>query len=307
MAECPFCKGSISEDLATYGGRCTHCLIEIPGEEAPTNPGADAQARQAAEEAAASSGRRRRVVLAAAALFMLGIGGTAAAVLLAPEQPELSGGNDFDDFVMVPLDKHKSLEVEQAEAAVAANQGARSGRRGSTGQRSTQGGGSNNAVASAGTGTGAGTQPAAGSNTEEGTQSASILGTGIKSSSASGIGLDLGTGPSVSVVSKGPEAIVLKDTEAIREMVQTVLKTGGSSLKACYESEIKTDETLRGTWEISFSLNRSGKAQAIEIQPLSTSNPDLEACMASKVSKWSFVAIENPIRIVKNFSFQSGW
>lgn len=306
MAECPFCKGSISEDLATYGGRCTHCLIEIPGEEAPTNPGADAQARQAAEEAAASSGRRRRVVLAAAALFMLGIGGTAAAVLLAPEQPELSGSNDFDDFVMVPLDKHRALEIEQAEAEQAANSGQASGRSSTSGsRRASQGSVGSGAVASA-SGT-AGTQPATGSNTEEGTQSASILGTGIKSSSASGIGLDLGTGPSVSVASKGPEAIVLKDTEAIREMVQTVLKTGGSSLKACYESEIKTDETLRGTWEISFSLNRSGKAQAIEIAALSTSNPDLEACMQSKVSKWSFVPIENPIRIVKNFSFQSGW
>ena len=65
------------------------------------------------------------------------------------------------------------------------------------------------------------------------------------------------------MTSKGPEAIVLTDTEAIREMVQTVLKTGGSSLKACYESEIKNDEALRGTWEISFSLNRTGKAQAI--------------------------------------------
>ena len=42
MAECPFCGAEIREEVSLYGGTCASCLIEIPGEEAPTDPGEDA-------------------------------------------------------------------------------------------------------------------------------------------------------------------------------------------------------------------------------------------------------------------------
>ena len=41
MADCPFCGGEISEAMALDGGTCPHCFGEIPGEDAPTNPGDD--------------------------------------------------------------------------------------------------------------------------------------------------------------------------------------------------------------------------------------------------------------------------
>ncbi len=303
MAECPFCKGSITEDLAMEGGRCPRCLIEIPGEEAPTNPGEDAVARQAAEEAAVKAGGRKWVILGLAAVLFLGISGGVAAVLMAPDETEPEG-DGFEDFVMVPLDKHQDLAVPESEKP---EEVASSGRTnsGSSGRRTNGGSTSGSAGGDVISGSSAGA--ASGSATNDEPQGASILGQGIKSSGGGDIGLDLGQGLNIAVSSKGPEAIVLEDTDSIRKMVQTVLKTGGNSLKACYESEMKNDDNLRGTWEISFSLNRSGRAQAVEVAPLANSNPTLESCMQRKVEAWTFVPIAQPLRIVKNFSFQSGW
>ena len=81
MGACPFCKGDVDEDILTFGGRCPRCLIEIPGEEAPTDPGGEARAAQEAAEAEAEkrspAGKLVAAVLAVAAvcgLFLVGPG-----------------------------------------------------------------------------------------------------------------------------------------------------------------------------------------------------------------------------------------
>ena len=51
MGSCPFCKESVDEAILEYGGRCPSCLIEIPGEDAPTDPGEVAKAAQEAAHA----------------------------------------------------------------------------------------------------------------------------------------------------------------------------------------------------------------------------------------------------------------
>ena len=54
QATCPFCKGGISADVVQFGGNCPHCLLEIPGEEAPTDPGLVARQKAAAEAVGAN-------------------------------------------------------------------------------------------------------------------------------------------------------------------------------------------------------------------------------------------------------------
>ena len=39
MGACPFCGSEVGEDLLINGGHCPQCLIEIPGEDTPTDPG----------------------------------------------------------------------------------------------------------------------------------------------------------------------------------------------------------------------------------------------------------------------------
>jgi len=294
MAECPFCKGAISEDLASYGGRCPSCLIEIPGEEAPTNPGVDAQARQAVEAQAAKASKRNRVVFAAAAFVLLGVTGGGAAVFYGAGSVVTDDSDDFEDFVMVPLDRHEDLDLPEEETADAGAVASSGGldQPGSSGSSSAS----------------AASSSASSGSSESSSQEASILGTGVKTtSSGSKLSLDLGSGPTVAVASKGPEAITLTDSEEIRKMIQTVLKAGGSSLKSCYETELKSGADVGGTWDIEFSLDDSGKAKAIEIIPRSSPNPQLEACMKSRVASWSFQRIAQPTRIVKPFSFETGW
>jgi len=295
MAECPFCKGAISEDLASYGGRCHSCLIEIPGEDAPTNPGVDAQARQAVEAQAAKASKRNRLVFAAVALVLLGVTGGGAALFFGASAVVNDSGDDFEDFVMVPLDRHEDLDVPEEDnpEEIAAANPASNQPPSSSGANGAPSSSSSSATSGGGEGS---------------SQEASILGTGVKTTpSGSKLSLDLGSGPTVAVASKGPEAITLTDSEEIRKMIQTVLKAGGSSLKSCYETELKSGADLGGSWDIEFSLDDSGQAKAIEIIPRSNPNPQLEACMKSRVAGWSFQRIAQPTRIVKPYSFETGW
>jgi Kef-type K+ transport system membrane component KefB len=59
-----------------YGGPCPHCILEIPGEEAPTDPGLAKRqaAQQAARAEAERAGRTRNVALASlGALLVTGL------------------------------------------------------------------------------------------------------------------------------------------------------------------------------------------------------------------------------------------
>lgn len=81
MGECPFCSAEIDEEVMLYGGTCSACLIDIPGEEAPTDPGVDAvtEEAQTATALALATGKtspHRNGLIAAgvAALVLIGVG-----------------------------------------------------------------------------------------------------------------------------------------------------------------------------------------------------------------------------------------
>ena len=74
MEACPFCNTAIDEDLFLYGGTCPNCLNEIPGEEAPTDPGAQARANAEMEAEAARQGSRSSLI-AVAIVAVLAISG----------------------------------------------------------------------------------------------------------------------------------------------------------------------------------------------------------------------------------------
>ncbi len=89
MGRCPFCQESVERDILVNGGRCPHCLIEIPGEEAATDPGEDALARQAEEEEAA---RRSPGPLIAAAALLVALVGGGAFVMMGDEPAAVAVG-----------------------------------------------------------------------------------------------------------------------------------------------------------------------------------------------------------------------
>ena len=86
MGACPFCKGEVDDDVLTFGGRCPSCLIEIPGDEAPTDPGAEARAAQEAAEAAAQK-PRVGIIVGALVLPLMIEGMTEASTTRRPSIP----------------------------------------------------------------------------------------------------------------------------------------------------------------------------------------------------------------------------
>ena len=115
MGQCPFCKNQVSAELLRDGGACPHCLNDIPGEDAATDPGVALRAKEAAANAAAQRKRKvRSIALAAAVLLSIvgGIGYTEYQRSLQYAVLELSFENEF--FVISPD------ELAQAEAEVSA-------------------------------------------------------------------------------------------------------------------------------------------------------------------------------------------
>ena len=117
MGQCPFCKNQVSAELLRDGGACPHCLNDIPGEDAATDPGVALRAKEAAATAAAQRKRKvTSIALAAAVLLSIvgGIGYTEYQRSLQYAVLELSFENEF--FVISPD------ELAQAEAEVKAQE-----------------------------------------------------------------------------------------------------------------------------------------------------------------------------------------
>ncbi|MDP6931956.1 MAG: AgmX/PglI C-terminal domain-containing protein [Myxococcota bacterium] len=72
-SSCPFCGVGVDPDLLVFGGNCPQCLIEILGEEAPTEPGEGAPSTE--EVARVELGKApSRAPLVVGALVLLAVG-----------------------------------------------------------------------------------------------------------------------------------------------------------------------------------------------------------------------------------------
>src|SRR5436190_1750948 len=103
MPACPFCKSQVRADLLKYGGHCPKCMIAIPGEETPTDPGERAKVLQELEEQAAKSKHRGAFMAAAAAMGLLLGGGGAYWYQNREEPAPVVTGNIEDEIYIVPL------------------------------------------------------------------------------------------------------------------------------------------------------------------------------------------------------------
>ena len=107
MSTCPFCSTEISEELSLYGGHCPSCLIEIPGEEAITDPGIAATGAHAPVQTA------MRSVTVGVGVVLLALGGW-----WASDQEE--GGMGMGKFrrskLVVPLSAHEDQAGVEAAA-----------------------------------------------------------------------------------------------------------------------------------------------------------------------------------------------
>lgn len=307
MGHCPFCKGAIQRELLVNGGTCPHCLIEIPGEEAATDPGEQALARRQAEEAA--TGRRGPGVLVVVALLAAVVGG-GGWFALRDSQPAIVELEE-ESFTPIPLDAHQNIFEDEPAAPVAKARG--------TGGPEAVSGGASSATASLGSGSrgsgGGSAGPATGGQVEAVTQTepgratlnpaAGSIAKQVEdvdpTAAASSPGGMVG-GPSISVGGRSA-AETLTDPDAITEMIKRVVGRNSRQLQDCYNDRLKLNEELEGRWRVGFEVQKNGSVSRIEVAGMGVTDADLESCMTGRIATWRFSRIGNPQQVSKTYSF----
>lgn len=304
MGHCPFCKGAIQVDLLVNGGTCPHCLIEIPGEEAPTDPGEQALVRQQQEAAVASGGKGPLIGAAVAVLLLVGAGGGWYAWSSAQEQKIEAAA--AGEWTVISLDEHQNQFDEEGEEAQARGSSGSSGSRGGSASAATPstGGqlasGSSSSVSRSGLNPGgsyseqvAMTDPTAGATVAVPTSASST-----SLSSPGGL-----SGPSISVGSKNAQEVI-SDPNAIADMIKRAASRQGRQLEDCYEDRLKIDDSLQGRWSVSFVVTEAGKTKDIGITALNGADAALESCMKQRIARWRFSAIAHDQPIQKTYTFR---
>ncbi|MAY80889.1 MAG: hypothetical protein CL930_08920 [Deltaproteobacteria bacterium] len=282
MPTCPFCQAPISEELSLYGGNCPRCLIEVPGEEAVTNPGIAVQ--QAAAEAVTSGNRNLWTSLGAVAVVLISAGGWWVSQTDSDEV-----GADLvveQRSIPIPLSAHEyGAYVEEVEDAAAEAPEARIPvvkpkvvRRVTT----PQGQPPEMAVAAA---------------------DASVIptGSGVRGMGAApqDVFSTIGAAPKA----RGPQGIILSDAGKVEAMISRVMNRGAKQLEHCYTQGLKANPNLKGSWYVDFTIVKEGKPAAVSVEALAAPNAVIEQCIRRKVSAWRFQRIAAPVDISRKYDF----
>lgn len=281
MAHCPFCKQSITPELAQYGGNCPKCMLEIPGEEAPTDPGAHVRARLNAEQQVVHEKQRQKrwvgwAIGAGLLVSFVGFG----AWKLKQERDALT--YNLDEYYVMPLEDIvvAAAPVVEPDAVASADPKPEGG--GSTRQRPIA-------------------NPSATVAAPE-----SVGSTGVRASSSSTDALPpelaaamAATGGSASLggadIAVVRPDVVLSDPAEIKAMIGRVLAGSRPQLNACYQQRLKQAENLRGTWDLQFTVSTAGVATGVDARGRDRADGELEACMERAVAGWRFSKVARPV------------
>jgi hypothetical protein len=317
---CPYCRGAIDQELARFGGPCPHCMLEVPGEEAPTDPGLalkqklehESRAREASERA---RGQRiavgSMVLLAGLAVFAIWavVGGGADTLAISYYQldPDALKRKQESD-AKARAEAQAKADAEAAQRAAAA----RAARRLPEGTPGAGAGSVDDMLAGIGTlgpqgtnaGTGAAPAPtpgadgAAGSSLGGGSLALGKPGTagatvpvGVGTVSLSGSGNAGPALPTSSVAMGTRTAAAMASPNDIQSMIFDRFSKYERQLQACWAARLKMDEGAKGSWKVSFTVNPDGSVAAPRLKALGKPDPTFEGCAIEKVKKWTFLPI----------------
>jgi len=293
MTTCPFCNSEIDDGLSRFGGNCPHCFNVIPGEEAPTDPGLTPVPTGSIPKESSSGGK---TLLIFGFLAFVAIG---AAIGLGGKDSGAAGEPRTDNVLKAKAktaEKVRLAALEVEDAAVAAAEAAaeadeekakeeaeqaRARARAANAAQAAKKEGQVVAVASSKPITVPKTQVAAGTET----QVAAVV-------------VPISNGPTREVISG-----VLETPAEINRAVRKSLKRYKGQLEQCYNIELNEDETLKGRWQVSFTVEPTGKTSGVSVKHITRSHPALEACMAKNVKRWSFPRIAEAYPYVKEYGF----
>ena len=296
MAECPFCSSKITEQLSIHGGTCPSCFGEIPGEEAPTDPGAVVRARQEAEDA--KTVQRSRLPLVFGAFGMLAF--IAGAGWIATRPPEVVPVLDFDQLEFAEYEITPMAD-EDTEAAPVATPRPQQPRPSALERIASQGDPSLNL------GQGHGGQGVV--DHQSGTRM--IMGpdgnmqpAGLNTTLSPSFGEAGGMSSDMTIRRSSMQGVTLTDDNDIIDMIRAVMEDGIPRLQRCYTLQLKTNESLRGNWVLNYTLLASGTASAITVDGEGVSDATMESCIEGKIAAWRFQPIKGDIPIRKTLRFR---
>ena len=295
LAKCPFCNAEISEHLAVHGGTCPSCFGQVPGEEAPTDPGAVVRARQEKEDAKTVQRSRLPLVIGVMALVGLIAGAGWIATRPAQEVPVL----DFDqlefaeyEFVIEPEADTEVAEPSTAPRPIRPRPSALEQIAQGNGPDIQVGSGDGDGVADAGPG---GTR---GGVRDDGMMDPQIEIGGPSFGGGDDLGVEMGLtrGGMRGVEVCGPEIITV---------IRRVMEANIPRLQTCYTRQLKTDASLRGDWMLGFTTTKAGDVEGVTVTGQGVANAELESCIQTKVERWVFQPICEEQEIRKTLRFRA--
>jgi hypothetical protein len=296
LAKCPFCSSEISESLSINGGTCPTCFGEIPGEEAPTDPGAVVRARQEKEDAKTVQRSPVPVILSVLVMASLLVGAAWVATRPPAEVPVLDFDQlEFAEYEIVAIED-PDTEPAPAPTRVRPRPGP------SALDRLATGDGPDILV----TEMGSGGNPVRGVG---GTRRGVDVGGDIEPDIRIGGG-SFGDGGMQSI-DIGPErrqmrGVTLSDPNDIVDMIRATMEQGIPRLERCYTRSYGTNSALRGEWMLTYTLLESGEVSDVRVEGKTMTDAAMEECITTRVRGWNFQPIVNNQPIAKTLRFRPG-
>ena len=293
MGTCPFCRASISEELLRVGGRCPSCLIEIPGEEAATNPGEVAVAQQAAAEAASRRSPVPFIVGGIVALLVV-IGGGVAYFASGDGEVEVVAA---DTEVYRKAGRHINLDAdegqEEAGSPSEAGKGPKAAKAKPTAAAKPDSSGGPEAappIRAEGDGVASADVAAVPSigDPGEGQASSAILGATPASRSRGVQGLE-GCGDSLAPTVRNAGSLLEK------------------KLDRCYsEARGRLGEGVGATIRLNFTYETTGKLSNPSMSVTGSTDPAFQSCVRATVEGSTFTRICEQVDVEKTLRFGTG-
>ncbi len=309
LAECPFCQRQVDSELVMYGGKCPHCFGEIPGEEAPTDPG---EAKKKAEHKAIVAKVQRGRTLPLLMVAMLPLVAVCAAVVIllkpTPAMPILNldegefALGDVGDIVAVPAVVVAPTPLEITPAVKPGEKIAKVTPKDPKDPRITK------AVDPTKVDFGSpGTVDHSGAH-NGGQIAKNVVVDPTAPLTAQGNAGGLMAGPDVGITRRAMKGVTLTDDNLIIEMVKNTVKEQLPKLRyQCYEPLLKTEPDVAGSWLLNFTVKPDGSvtgASAVAKEGTSA-HTKLESCIAQKVAAWPFQPIKAELPVAKSVGFKA--
>ncbi len=267
-------------------------MLEIPGEEAPTDPGLEQKQKLAAVHIAQERRRRARSrvvgALAAAALAALGAVGYWQ-VQLAEEELVY----ELDDVYMAPRDGLIASQERPVSAPGAVQPPTKK-----PGLRRDPGLPSVGNIPSLPSGARTADAPDATTvtYTPGGPRTDATVATTTGGAGTSTLG-------SVDIKVNRSNTIVLEDDEEIRAMAKEVSGAYAPQIETCVAARLKADSSFKGSWKVTFKIMPDGTVGKISTKALEAQDDAVDACIRRQVGGWRFQKISHEFTVAKTWRF----